>query len=140
MMGPDNHCFSYILEAQDQASQTQLRIPGPVHRVLRPTCVVERDPVMDTLKLIWCALQPATVLIRIGPDALVSTGPAVVVPVSAIARLLGTMIFYVETSFRMHTLSTTGRILRHFTDVFFVQWEELLPAAPRRAIFAGRLF
>jgi beta-1,4-N-acetylglucosaminyltransferase len=140
LMGQENYQFTYILESQDQISRSQLRVPGPVHRVVRPTCVVKRHPIRDSLKLLWCALQAAAVLIRARPDALVSTGPAVVVPVSLVAKLLGARIFYVETGSRIHTLSTTGKIMRHIADHFFVQWEELLPAAPPGAIFAGRLF
>jgi beta-1,4-N-acetylglucosaminyltransferase len=140
LMGRENYRFTYILESQDQVSRSQLRVPGPVHRVVRPTCVVKRHPAKDSIKLIWCALQAATVLIRARPDALVSTGPAVVVPVSLVAKLLGARIYYIETGSRIHTLSTTGKIMRHIADHFFVQWEELLQAAPPGAIFAGRLF
>jgi hypothetical protein len=63
----------------------------------------------------------------------------VAVPVSVFAKLLGARIIYVESFSRVRRLSITGRLLRPLADLFFIQWEELRPAAPR-AVYAGRLY
>jgi len=129
-----------VLEASDPFSEQQIRVPGRVHRVVRPSYVKERRIICDSLKFGWCVLQGGAILLRTRPDAVITTGPALAVPVSLVAKLLGVRIFFIETGSRIHRLSATGRIMRYLADLFFVQWEDLLPAAPRRARFAGRLF
>jgi UDP-N-acetylglucosamine:LPS N-acetylglucosamine transferase len=77
-------------------------------------------------------------LLRARPDAVLTTGPAVAVPVCLMARLLGVSVVFVETGSRIHGLSSTGRFMRRIASLYFVQWEDLRPLVPR-AIFAGRL-
>jgi beta-1,4-N-acetylglucosaminyltransferase len=48
-------------------------------------------------------------------------------------------VIYIETGSRVFALSSSGRILYRFADLFFVQWPELLAAYPK-AVYEGRLF
>jgi beta-1,4-N-acetylglucosaminyltransferase len=61
------------------------------------------------------------------------------VAASLVAKLVGASVIYVESLSRVRRLSLTGRLMRPLADLYFVQWEELRPAAPR-AVFAGRLY
>jgi UDP-N-acetylglucosamine:LPS N-acetylglucosamine transferase len=116
----------------------KLRVPGPVYRVVRPG---GKDAHLhtDLIKYPRCLAQAAAALLRARPDAVLSTGPAVAAPVGVVARLMGVRVIFVETGARIHALSKTGGFMRRLAHLYFVQWEELLPAAPR-AVFAGRLF
>lgn len=140
LLGPDAYRYSYILENRDRVSEGKIRAPGPIYRVVRPSCVISRRLLPDALKFIWCTLQSAWVLLRTRPDVVISVGPAVAVPVSLVAKLLRKKVIYLESASRTQGLSLTGRLMGYLADLFFVQWEEVLPVAPRRAIFAGRLF
>jgi len=60
------------------------------------------------------------------------------VPICAMAKLLRSKVIFIETGSRIHALSTTGRIVYRFADLFFVQWQELMRVCPL-AIYAGRL-
>jgi beta-1,4-N-acetylglucosaminyltransferase len=55
------------------------------------------------------------------------------------AKLLRVKVIFIETGSRIHALSTTGKIVYRFADLFLVQWPELLRACPK-AIYAGRLW
>ena len=139
LLGADRYRFSYLLVREDEVTASKLRVPGPVYRVIRPGCEKDRGVVGAMVKYPLCALQTAAHLLRSRPAAVITTGPAVAVPVSLVARLLGVRVLFVETGSRIHELSVTGKLMRYVADLYFVQWEELLPAVPGSR-FAGRLF
>lgn len=137
LLGPEFR-YSYILVRDDQVSAGKITIPGPIHRVIRPRDKAH-NPVRDAMKTALCVLQTLVILARMRPDAVLSTGPGVAVPALFAAKLLRRKVVFVETAARIHRLSTTGRLVYRFADLFFVQWEELLQSCPK-AIYAGRLW
>lgn len=132
------HRYTYILIRDDEVSAAKITLPGPVFRIIRPRDKAH-NAVGDALKTLLCAAQAGLVLLRTRPDALLTTGPGVAVPVCAAAKLLRIKVIFIETGSRIHALSTTGRIVYRFADLFVVQWRELLPTCPK-AIYAGRLW
>jgi beta-1,4-N-acetylglucosaminyltransferase len=64
------------------------------------------------------------------PDLMLSTGAGPAVPAAIIARLAGIPVIYVEASCAVRRLTMTGRLMRHLSDAFFVQWKALKAAAP----------
>jgi beta-1,4-N-acetylglucosaminyltransferase len=138
LMGADDYRYSYVLVTDDEVTEQKIQVAGPVYRVIRPRNK-QHNIVTDALKFTRCALMSARIVHRVRPEAVITTGPSVAVPVCLVAKLMGACILYVETGSRIHRLSATGNIMRYLADLFFVQWEELLPAH-RGARFAGRLF
>jgi beta-1,4-N-acetylglucosaminyltransferase len=138
LLGTTNYRYSYIVVAEDQVTVAKLRVPGAVYRVSRPGST-KSHLLVRLVKLPRCALQSSLAVLRTRPDAVLSTGPGVAVPVCAIAKLLGARIIYVESFSRVRRLSLTGRLLRRLADLFFIQWEELRAVIPR-AVYAGRLY
>jgi beta-1,4-N-acetylglucosaminyltransferase len=136
LLGPD-YRYSYILVRDDEMSAAKIIRRGPIYRVIRP-----RDKThhifLDTLRTVLCGLQALAILLRCRPDAIIATGPGVAVPVCVSAKLLHQKVIFVETGSRIHALSTTGRMVYSFADLFLVQWQQLLPVCPG-AIYAGRL-
>ncbi len=130
--------YSYILVRDDEVSASKIAIAGRIYRVIRPRDKAH-NPLLDGIKTVYCGLQSMLILMRSRPDAVVTTGPGVAVPVCLAAKLLGLKVIFIETGSRIHALSTTGRIVYRFADLFLVQWEELLPVCPK-AIYAGRLW
>jgi beta-1,4-N-acetylglucosaminyltransferase len=140
LMGEEAYRYAYILVADDHVTAAKIRVPGPIYRIVRPSCgKTNTNRLMHALKFPLSALQAAVALRRVRPDLVLTTGPAVAVSVCVAAKLMGIDIVFVETGSRIHRLSTTGRFMRWIADLYFVQWQELLPAVPR-AVFAGRLF
>jgi beta-1,4-N-acetylglucosaminyltransferase len=138
LMGTDDYRYSYVVVAEDPVTESKLSTPGYFYRVTRPGST-KTSLLRRVVALPVCIFQSAVAVFRSRPDAVVSTGPGVAVPVCMFARLLGARIIFVESFSRVHRLSLTGRLMRPLADLYFVQWEELQPSAPR-AVYAGRLY
>ena len=138
LLGTTDYRYSYVLVVEDKLSEAQIRVPGPVYRVVRPGCVMSARW-QRVLTVPLSIFQAAAVLRRARPDAVITAGPGVALPVCLMAKLMGTKVIFVESCSRVRELSLTGKLMRYLADLFFVQWEELLPAVPG-AVFAGRLY
>ncbi len=129
--------YGYLVAEDDELSAQKIKVSGPVYRVMRPRW---KDTSLPTAiaRTLRSAVQALVALVRLRPHAIVSAGPGPAVPASLLARLLGIKVIYIETGSRVFALSSSGRILYRFADLFFVQWPELLESYPK-AIYAGRL-
>jgi len=136
LLGP-GYEYRYLVSADDELSVKKIKVPGAVYRVMRPRWKHTSLPVV-ILRTLVSALQALVALVRIRPQAIISTGPGPAVPASLLAKLLGIKVIYIETGSRVFALSASGKILYRFADLFFVQWPDLLPVCPK-AIYAGRL-
>ena len=71
------------------------------------------------------------------PNLIISTGSEIAIPSFILARFLKIKTIYIESWCRVKTRSGTGRILYYFSNVFLVQWENLLKKYGRKARFEG---
>ena len=133
----DRYEYHYIISDKDNLSAKQIKHSGPLHRLPRPR---GKDTAMlkAAYLTILAAIKAVGILFRVRPDAILSTGPAIAVPVSCLGKLLGARIIFVETGSRIRALSLTGRIMYRWADLFFVQWPQLADQLPK-AVYAGRL-
>ena len=60
------------------------------------------------------------------PDLIISTGAAVAVPFFYLGKLFGVKTAYVEVFDRIDKPTLTGKLVHPVTDLFVVQWEEML--------------
>jgi beta-1,4-N-acetylglucosaminyltransferase len=139
-LGPQYE-YHYLIAAEDRLSEGKIRRPGPVYRAGRPRSKVKGHT--DSLPAAaWhtlrSLLQLAPLLRRMRPQAVLANGPALAVPAALLGKLLGAAIIYVESASRVQRMSTSGRLVYPFADLFIVQWPEL-QAQHRKAIYAGRL-
>ncbi len=77
------------------------------------------------------------ILIKERPHVVFSTGSEIAMPFFLWAKLLGIKTFFLETWSAVERLSTTGRFVYRLADVFWVQWQELLPSCGEKAEFHG---
>jgi UDP-N-acetylglucosamine:LPS N-acetylglucosamine transferase len=137
LMGPADYNYTYAITTADRVSENNLTIPGPVYHITRPRA--KDDKVWPAaLKLIHSLWQAIWLLHQTRPDAVLGSGPAVMVPIALLGRLTGARIIYVETGCRVTDLSLTGKIMLKIAHLFFVQWEQLQKRYPH-TVFAGRL-
>lgn len=136
LLGPD-YRYGYVLQTDDQISESKIPFQGPVWRLTRPRA--KDDP---HWRAAWhlgrSLLESAWLLARVRPQAVLGSGPAILVPLAIFAKLLGAKIIFVETGSRVSQLSLTGKIMLRLADQFFVQWEPLHQRYPH-TIYAGRL-
>jgi UDP-N-acetylglucosamine:LPS N-acetylglucosamine transferase len=138
LMGTAAYRYSYVLVAGDQVTQAKLSTSGAVYRVWRPG-TTKSNRLLRLLLVPISAIQSAIAVAQVRPDAVLSTGPGVAVPVCAAAKLVGACVIFVEDFCRVRRLSLTGRLMRSLADLYFVQWEDLQPQVPG-AVYAGRVY
>jgi len=138
LMGTDHYRYSYVVVAEDQVTPSKLTVEGPIYRVTRPGSI-KTSIFRRFVGLPACIVQSAIAVLASRPDAVLSTGPGVALPVAAFARLLGARVIFVESFSRVRRLSMTGRLMRPLAHLYFVQWEDLRTMAPG-AFYAGRLY
>jgi beta-1,4-N-acetylglucosaminyltransferase len=131
------HDLHYVVIDEDALSAERIRRPGPVHRLPRPRAK-DAGRVAAALRTIRAQVLALVLAVRVRPGAVLTTGPAIGVPVAIAARLVGAEVVFVETISRVTALSGTGRIMRHVADLYVVQWPRLAAETPE-AVYAGRL-
>lgn len=73
------------------------------------------------------------------PKFILSTGSGMAIATCLIGKIFHSKIIYIETGARIYAPSKTGRLLYYFSDLFIVQWKELMKFFPK-AVFGGLLF
>jgi UDP-N-acetylglucosamine:LPS N-acetylglucosamine transferase len=131
------YLYSYLVTIEDNLSVKRINYKGDIYRVNRPRgkntniflsiCIT----FMVSIKLFF-------ILKKAKPVAILSTGPAIVVPAAAVGKIFGIKIIFIETGSRVKTSSLTGKIMYKLADLYFIQWPYLKKKYPK-AIYAGRL-
>lgn len=88
-------------------------------------CHAERD-----WRVLWNIVECAAIFGRERPELMISTGAGPAVPAAIVARLAGIPVIYVEASCAVSRLTLTGKLMRHLSDAFYVQWRDLAKQAP----------
>lgn len=60
------------------------------------------------------------------PDVVISTGAAVGCITCFLGRIIGAKVIWIDSITNVQRLSLSGRMVRHISDLFFVQWPELV--------------
>jgi len=71
------------------------------------------------------------------PDVILSLGAEIAVPFFCIGRLLRLRTIFIESWCRVNDLSLTGRLVFPLSDVFLVQWPQLLEKYGPKARYEG---
>lgn len=88
---------------------------------------------LRNLVLAWSVVR------RVRPQLLITTGAGVAVPFAWIARLRGARVIYVESITRVEGPSLSCRLIAPVADRIYVQWPELADRM-RSAVYAGSVF
>lgn len=73
------------------------------------------------------------------PDIVISTGALVTIPICLIAKIFRKKIIFIESFAKVNSPTLTGKLVYHFADQFYVQWEEMLEIYPN-AIYKGGVY
>ncbi|XP_052035292.1 UDP-N-acetylglucosamine transferase subunit ALG14 homolog [Apodemus sylvaticus] len=129
--------------ARAQSDSTTEYTNYHLHRIPRSREVRQTwlSSIFTTLYAMWFSFP---LVHRIKPDLVLCNGPGTCVPICVSALLLGILgikkviIVYVESICRVETLSLSGKILRHLSDHFIVQWPTLKEKYPK-SVYLGRI-
>ncbi len=99
------------------------------------------DPGMGYFGVIVRLLSYVPALLKIlrreRPALVVSTGGEIAIPAFYIAKLFGSRTIFIETWTRVYHPTLTGRAVYPITNVFLVQWKELLGRYGKKAAYVG---
>ena len=73
------------------------------------------------------------------PDVVVCTGVLATIPLCLLCKMFGKKLVFIESYAKVKTPTLTGKLLYHFADRFYVQWQELLEFYPK-AIHVGGIY
>ena len=73
------------------------------------------------------------------PNLIISSGAAVAVPFFFVGKLFKAKCIYIEVFDRVDKPTLTGRLVKPFTDIYVVQWREMLDVYPG-AICLGSIY
>lgn len=76
---------------------------------------------------------------KIRPEYIITTGAHTSVPMCYIGKLFGSKIIYIETFACIDTKSLSGRLVYPISNLFLVQWENMLKYYPK-AKYIGKLY
>jgi len=89
------------------------------------------------LRVLRCAGQVASLIMRSRPDVVVSTGAAPGALAIVIGKLFGARTIWVDSVANVRRISLSGRAVRRFSDLWLTQWPDL--ASTTGARFSGRV-
>lgn len=85
------------------------------------------------------AIQQFIIFLKERPDVVITTGAGVVIPTCLYAHFFGKKLIYIESFARMKSLNKTAELLNRYSDLFIVQWEDLLKIVPN-AVYGGWIY
>lgn len=97
------------------------------------------EPIQKTLlRILVNSFQSLIILMRSNPKYIITTGPGLGIPICIMGKIAGKKIIVIESWSRTKTKSYAGKALYPFSNLFFVQWPEMLKQYPN-AKYVGRL-
>ena len=88
------------------------------------------------VKLLKLTVRCLRILLKERPDVVLSTGAAVGCLICILGKMVRKKVIWVDTISHVDRLTLSGKIVRHFADVFLVQWPELAQKY-KRVEYAG---
>lgn len=98
------------------------------------------DPKRNPLRLIKTIFQSYSVLKKENPDAIVTTGAGVAVPMCYLAKIMGKKVIFLESFCRVNEPSLSGKFVYPIADLFLVQWNDMLMHYGKKAKYWGAVF
>ena len=133
----DRYNSSLMLERTDKLSIKELSGRYNIYVACAIRGKSESIP-MTLFHMFTNLIQSIYILIKVNPEYIITTGPGLGIFICICAKMIGKKIIVIESWSRTTTKSYVGKVLYLFSDLFFVQWPEMLKLYPK-AKYAGRL-
>lgn len=91
------------------------------------------------LKILLVFIESLKIFYKEKPDVIISTGALCVIPMFIIGKVTRKKLIFIESFAKVNTPTLTGKFLYKYTDIFIVQWEELLDVYPN-ALYMGSIY
>ncbi len=91
----------------------------------------------NIFRMLRCVPWALRILWKEKPGVIISLGAEIAIPFFFLSRLLRIKTVFIESWCRVTSPSRTGRIVYPVSDVFLVQWEQLLQVYGSKAEYHG---
>jgi UDP-N-acetylglucosamine:LPS N-acetylglucosamine transferase len=85
-----------------------------------------KDPKRNLFKLFYNLFRSLKIFLRERPNVIITTGAGVVVPICYVAKIFKSKIIFIESMAAIYKPSLSGRFVYPISDLFVVQWKNLL--------------
>lgn len=90
-------------------------------------------------KMLANMVMSISIFVREHPDAIICTGVLSTIPLCLIGKIAGSKLIYIESFAKVTSPTKTGKLMYHFADRFYVQWESMLESYPK-AVYVGGIY
>lgn len=90
-------------------------------------------------KFLYNCLVSLVLYLKIRPKYIVTTGAHTAVPMCYIGKIFGSKVIFIETMANSKTKTLSGKLIYPISNLFIVQWEEMLENYPK-AIYGGWIY
>lgn len=87
----------------------------------------------------WNIMKSFYLFCKIRPNVVITTGTHTAVPMCYIAKLFRRKVIFIETFANIETRTLAGRLVYSISDLFIVQWENMLKYYPK-AVYGGWIY
>ncbi len=101
--------------------------------------MMNRKEFLFIFRFIYLVFRALSILCKEKPDFIITTGALVSYPFCVLGKLLGVKVIYVESFARVYEPSLTGKLVYNLSDLFMVQWEDMLLKYPKSRL-GGEVF
>ncbi len=98
---------------------------------------VNRQEHLFVFSMIVNAFRSLKIYIMERPDIVICTGVLATVPLCLLCKLFGKKLVFIESYAKVKTPTLTGKLLYHFADQFYIQWQELSEFYPKAVCKGG---
>jgi len=98
---------------------------------------VNRKDKFIILKLLFISIHSLLIYFKERPQIIITTGVLATIPLCLIARFFKTKIIYIESFAKITSPTETGKFMYKHSDMFIVQWKEMLKFYPNAKFFGG---
>lgn len=144
----------YVIANSDKTSETKVNSfeneglinnPGTDYSIakINRSRQVSQSYISSVWTTLFSIMTSIPIVFKYKPDLIICNGPGTCIPICLIAFIMNLLyisnckIVFIESICRVRTLSLSGKILLYISDVFVVQWKQLLCYS--RAKYFGRL-
>ena len=133
--------YDYYIVTEKTKSNKNLinKYPKRVSFLLYGTYTTFLKKIIYPFKLLFNCFKSLFIYAKIRPKYIVTTGAHTAGPMCIIGKIFNSKIIFIETFANSNTKTRTGRIVYKFSDLFIVQWKEMLSLYPN-AKYGGWIF
>ncbi|XOV81734.1 MAG: hypothetical protein ACFHXK_12730 [bacterium] len=119
------HYVSTLEKLSDESRDGKKFVIGECNRQTPFACV---KVFLNALRIVW----------RERPQVILTTGSLPLALFCLAGRLLGASVIWIDSISQVDELSMSGKLVKPFASLFFVQWPELAERHPG-TVYAGEL-